>query len=237
MTVTTQPRKAAAKVAPADIQTLAPALAWYSDAILFGEEWENPELSKRDRSIVTVSALVSRAFAAQLTGHFKRALDHGMSPSEVVELVTHLAFYAGWPCAMTAFGVMKQVFSDRGITAEQVAQSVSDRLPQYALEPIAGANAPSASSKISAPALAAYERSVLIDDLWNRPELSKRDRSLATITCLIVNSEDEALVESVGHGLANGLTTIEISRALTHLAFYLGWPKMKRVANLLEGVR
>lgn len=129
-------RRPAARVAPSDIHALAPALGWYSDEILFGEEWENSDLSKRDRSFVTVSALVSRAFAQQLTGHFNRALNHGIEPVELVELVTHLAFYAGWPCAMTAFGVMKQVFADRNIFAEQISQTISAGLSQYSLAPL-----------------------------------------------------------------------------------------------------
>jgi 4-carboxymuconolactone decarboxylase len=228
------PRETPSRVAQPDIHLLAPALGWYTDAILFAEEWENPELSKRDRSIVTVSALVSRAFAAQLTGHFNRALNNGVRPAEIVEIVTHLAFYAGWPCAMTAFGVMQQVFAGRQVGPEQIRQSISDGLPQYAEEPIAPNRAHEAAGPIAASALAAYEAAILRDDLWQRPELSRRDRSLATITCLIVNDEQEALIEAVRLGIQHGLTATEISRTLTHLAFYLGFPKMKRISAVLE---
>jgi 4-carboxymuconolactone decarboxylase len=227
-----RPRKKAPAMAHADIHQLAPTLGWYTDAIVFAEEWENSQLSKRDRSIVTVSALVTRAFALQLKGHAGRALDNGVRPLELIELVTHLAFYAGWPCAITAFGVVKQVFDDRKIDAQQVAQSSSSGLPQYAQEPLAPGTA--AAGRVSTEPLSAYEKAVLTDDLWKRKDLSPRDRSLATITCLIVNDECDALLDHVKQGLANGLTKIEIGRVAVHLAFYLGFPKMKRIGKLLD---
>jgi 4-carboxymuconolactone decarboxylase len=78
---------------------IAPALADLSDRVLFGEVWERPGLSKRDRSLITVAGLVALYRTNELPGHVKRALDNGVTHEELVELVTHLAFYGGWPVA------------------------------------------------------------------------------------------------------------------------------------------
>jgi 4-carboxymuconolactone decarboxylase len=89
---------------------VAPALADFTDRVLFGEVWERPGLSKRDRSLVTVAALVAGYRQNELPGHFRRALDNGVTRAELVELVTHLAFYAGWPAGNTAVRVLRTVF-------------------------------------------------------------------------------------------------------------------------------
>lgn len=90
---------------------IAPALARYTDEILFDEVWESTGLSKRDRSLVTVAALVAVGATEQLTFHLAFARDNGVSEAELVEAITHLAFYTGWPRAMSAISVMKQVMS------------------------------------------------------------------------------------------------------------------------------
>ncbi|ALE05594.1 4-carboxymuconolactone decarboxylase [Arthrobacter sp. ERGS1:01] len=89
----------------------APALVHYTDEVLFDEVWERPELSKRDRSLVTVSALVAGGNTEQLSFHFSFARDNGVTENELIEAITHLAFYTGWPKAMSAMTVAKRVFS------------------------------------------------------------------------------------------------------------------------------
>ena len=91
---------------------VAPALADFTNRVLFGEVWERPGLSKRDRSLVTVAALVAGYRHNELPGHFRRALDNGVTREELVELVTHLAFYAGWPAGNTAVRVLRTVFGE-----------------------------------------------------------------------------------------------------------------------------
>jgi 4-carboxymuconolactone decarboxylase len=81
---------------------IAPKLAQLSDEVLFGEVWERPQLSKRDRSLVTCAALVALGKTEQMGFHFPRALENGVTADELVELITHMAFYAGWPNAMSA---------------------------------------------------------------------------------------------------------------------------------------
>jgi 4-carboxymuconolactone decarboxylase len=89
---------------------IAPKLAELTDDVLFGDVWERPELSKRDRSLITVSALIANGNTEQLTGHLKRARENGLSETELVEVITHLAFYAGWPRAMSAVRIAREVF-------------------------------------------------------------------------------------------------------------------------------
>lgn len=89
---------------------IAPALAEYTDKILFGEVWERPGLSPRDRSLVTVASLVSLYRINELPFHLKKALENGISKDELIELITHLAFYSGWPTANTALPIAQRVF-------------------------------------------------------------------------------------------------------------------------------
>ncbi|MET8982620.1 carboxymuconolactone decarboxylase family protein [Streptomyces sp. NPDC004539] len=88
----------------------APQLVHFTDDILFGEVWERPDLAARDRSLITVASLVTSGSAEQLRHHLGRAKDNGVSESELIEAITHLAFYTGWPRAMTAMGVAKDLF-------------------------------------------------------------------------------------------------------------------------------
>jgi 4-carboxymuconolactone decarboxylase len=88
----------------------APKLAELTDDVLFGDVWERAELSKRDRSLITVAALIANGNTEQLTGHLNRAKANGLSETELAEVITHLAFYAGWPRAMSAVRVAKDVF-------------------------------------------------------------------------------------------------------------------------------
>jgi 4-carboxymuconolactone decarboxylase len=101
--------------APSAAQTLmgeiAPKLADLTDEVLFGDVWERPQLSKRDRSLVTCAALVANAKVDQLNFHIPRALENGVTQEEIVEMITHLAFYCGWPSAMSAIVKAKELFA------------------------------------------------------------------------------------------------------------------------------
>jgi 4-carboxymuconolactone decarboxylase len=88
----------------------APKLRELTDNVLFGDVWARPDLSPRDRSLVTISALIAMNRPDQLRSHLARARDNGVTQEEVVEVITHLAFYAGWPNAVTAIAVAKEVF-------------------------------------------------------------------------------------------------------------------------------
>ncbi|MBD8897793.1 carboxymuconolactone decarboxylase family protein [Rhodanobacter sp. DHG33] len=91
---------------------IAPALDQLTRQVLFGEVWERPALSRRDRSLVTVAALVAQYRSNELPFHLKYALQNGVTKDELVEVITHLAFYAGWPAASTAVGIARTVFAE-----------------------------------------------------------------------------------------------------------------------------
>ena len=92
------------------IGDVAPKLAELSDDVLFGDIWDRPGLSKRDRSLITVATLVALNRTEQLPFHLSRALENGITKDQIIELITHLAFYSGWPTAMSAVLLAKEVF-------------------------------------------------------------------------------------------------------------------------------
>jgi 4-carboxymuconolactone decarboxylase len=91
---------------------IAPALAAYTDDVLFGDVWKRPGLSPRDRSMITVASLVSLYRINELPFHLKKALENGVTREELIELITHLAFYSGWPTANTALLLARRVFDE-----------------------------------------------------------------------------------------------------------------------------
>src|SRR5881296_1223705 len=92
------------------IRGTVPKLAEISDQVIYGDVWERPGLSKRDRSLITVATLLALGRSDQLPGHLERALGNGVTRDEIGEVITHLAFYAGWPAAMTAGRIARKVF-------------------------------------------------------------------------------------------------------------------------------
>ncbi len=94
------------------VYELIPQLGKLRDEVLFGDVWEQPELSKRDRSLITVAVLSALYRTAELSGHMRRALDNGVTQDELRGLITHVAFYAGWPNAVNAAAVAKGVYDE-----------------------------------------------------------------------------------------------------------------------------
>jgi len=88
----------------------APKLVEITEKVLFGDVWERPQLSKRDRSLITCAALVALGKTEQMNFHFPRAIENGVTEDELIELITHLSFYAGWPSAMSAATKAKELF-------------------------------------------------------------------------------------------------------------------------------
>jgi len=95
---------------------VAPHLAEITDKVLFGDVWEDPALSPRDRSLVTITSLISLYRINELPFHMKRALENGVTKEEIMAAITHLAFYAGWPPAITATQIARKVFDEAGIS-------------------------------------------------------------------------------------------------------------------------
>ena len=101
------------KIAQKTIGDFAPKLAQLTDDVLFGDVWERSQLSKRDRSLITCAALIAMGKTEQMSFHFPRAIENGVTPDELIELITHLAFYAGWPSAMSAITKAKETLGTR----------------------------------------------------------------------------------------------------------------------------
>jgi len=91
---------------------IAPALAQYTDDVLFGDVWERPGLKPRDRSLVTVACLIALYRTNELPFHLNKALQNGVTRDEIIETITHLAFYSGWPTANTALSIVRKVFEE-----------------------------------------------------------------------------------------------------------------------------
>ena len=204
-------------------QRLAPGLATLTDDVLYGDVWTRPELSPRDRSLVTVSVLIATGKTAQLGGHLGRALTNGVKPSEASALLAHLAIYCGWPTVVSALEVYEQVYTARKVDTSRLG-AASARLPAPASE-TAGPGATTAELGIVAPKFVQLTNDVVFDDLWRRTDLSVRDRSLVTIAALAAMGDDDQLDRYLRLGIESGLTRTQIAEALTHLGFYAGWPK------------
>ena len=231
-----QRKPAPQRVAPQIVHEATPALAAYTDEVLFGDVWKRPELAPRDRSIVTIAALIAGGHTAQMTGHLNHGLDNGVKPSEIASIITHLAFYSGWPRAISAVDVAKDVFAERGVKPDQLAAETSERLPiDEASEAQRAATVKNQVGAV-APALARYTNSVLFGDLWRRADLTPRDRSLATIAALIAAGQAEQLPFHMNRGMDNGLTQTQLSEAITHLAFYAGWPRAMSAIPVAKSV-
>ena len=202
-------------------QKLAPGLATLTDEVLFGDVWRRPELSPRDRSLVTISVLIATGKTAQLCGHLGRALDNGVQPSEASGLLAHLAIYCGWPSAVSALDVYEQVYTARKVDAAAL-RAVGPRLPAPASD-AARARAVSDELGAVAPKFVQLTNDVVFDDLWRRSDLSLRDRSLVTIAALAAMGDDDQLDLYLRRGIESGLTRDQIAEAVTHLGFYAGW--------------
>lgn len=98
---------------PNALAAVAPKAAEVAANVLFGDIWERPELSKRDRSLMTIAMLTALYRTDQLRGHIARGLDNGLTKTEIGEIITHAAFYAGWPTAVNAAQLAQQVFAER----------------------------------------------------------------------------------------------------------------------------
>lgn len=217
-------------VAPKSMQEVAPQLADYTDRVLFGDVWLRPDLSPRDRSLVVLSVLVATGKTAQMSGHLNRGIANGLTPAQISGLVTHLAFYTGWPNAVSATSVVEQVFAERKIDTSALRKS----LTEASNLPVAVTDAPSINEAKDASKFTDLTKTVIFDSLWRRSDLSPRDRSLVTIAALAALGDGEQLGSYIARGRKAGLTCAEIGEALTHLAFYAGWPKATSAISIAD---
>lgn len=206
------------------IESVSPALARYEKEDVVEGLWARPQLSVRDRSLVTVAILIARSQTADLPHYMNLALDNGVTPKELSEIITHLAFYAGWTNAMTAVVAAHDIFAERNIGADQLPEASPDFMPLNQEGEAARQKAVQGMLGDSAPGLSEFTTDPLFKDVWLRPDLSPRDRSLVTITSLMANGQVAQLAGHLNRALDNGLTAEQASEAVTQIAFYAGWP-------------
>ena len=170
--------------------------------------------------------LIARNQTTELSSHLNQALDNGVKPSEISEVITHLAFYSGWANAMSAVAVAKDVFRARGIGADQLPPARGPLLPiDEASEARRAASVEQSVGPVT-PGIVQYTTDVLFRDLRLRPALALRYRSLVTVSALIASGQVAQLSAHLNRAMDNGLTRAEASEVLTHLLFYAGWPNV-----------
>ena len=211
--------------AASDITKVAPALEKYAHGPL-AEVWKRPGLAPRERSIVTVAAIIARNQIMEMPYYFDLALNNGVKPSELSEIITHLAFYCGWPNATSAVAIAKDIFERRGIRPDQLPPPSPDLLPlNEAAEAERAARVEQDFGRV-APGVVQYTTDLLFRDLWLRPALAPRDRSLVTVSALIASGQVAQITYHLNRAMDNGLTKSQASEVLTQLAFFAGWPNV-----------
>ena len=181
------PRSGAAAFSSPDVDA-APALGGYTETVLAGDLWQRTDLSLRDRSIVTVAALIAGGHTASMPADLNRALDHGVKTAELGGIITHLAFYAGWPNAMSAAAAARSVLAPRRHRRRPTGGLAHLLKVDEAAEQERAAYVARNLDAV-APALRDCTNHVLFDEVWRRPGLAARDRSLVTISALVTGEK------------------------------------------------
>lgn len=215
--------------------TVIPALNTY-EAGPIADLWSRPTLSPRDRSVVTLAALIARNQAVDMPRYLNVALDNGVKPGEIAEIIIHLAFYSGWANAVSADAIASNVFRERNIGADQLPSGKPKLLPlDQVSEEKRAANVEQQFGKI-APGLVQYTTDVLFRDLWLRPDLAPRDRSLVTVAALIATGQVAQITFHLNKAMDSGLTAEQAGEVVTHLAFYSGWPNAFSAVSVIRDV-
>lgn len=211
---------------PEDVRKVSPALEHYTRSSIEEGLWKRPDLSARDRSIVTASALIARNQTVGMLHYFNIALDNNVAPGELSEIITHLAFYSGWSNAFAAVAIVKDIFTERGIGTDQLPSESPELLPLNEAAETERATRVQQDFGNVAPGVVQYTTDILFRDLWLRPALSPRDRSLVTVSALVASGQSAQITYHLNRAMDNGLTEAQASEVLTHLAFYAGWPNV-----------
>lgn len=208
------------------LKSVSPAFDRYTSETVLGGLWKRPQLSGRDRSIVTLSVLIARNQTIEMPFHFRLALDNGVKPAELSEMIAHLAFYSGWGNGTAAASVVKRIFDERGIGQDEVPAAEVTLLPLNEVAETQRAQLVEENFGSVAPGVVQYTADALFRDLWLRPGLAPRDRSLVTVSALVANGQVAQIPYHLNRAMDNGLTKDEASELLTQLAFYAGWPNV-----------
>jgi 4-carboxymuconolactone decarboxylase len=204
-----------------------------------GAMWSRPELNRRDRSLLVITALAAQARDEELVLHTRNGLGNGLKREEIEEILLHVAAYAGFPAAMA---------SSRRIDAALMAADGGEKLPDRepaarksdaerdrdaadVLTTIAGARTPIEAAaglermaeRFGEVGVTAYRWA--FGEVWCRPQLSRRDRSIVVITILVTLGATAELSTHAPAGLRHGLTRVEIEEIVNHLSLYAGIPR------------
>ena len=219
-----------------DVRNVAPALEKYTNDQLHGDVWKRAGLSSRDRSIVTLAAQIARDQTIEMPHHINLALDNGVKPREISEIITHLAFYSGWPNAMSAVAVTKDVFAARHIGGDQLPSASVTPLPlNEAAEAQRAARVQEQFGAVSS-GIVQNTTDMLFRDLWLRPDLAPRDRSLVTVSALIASGQVAQIPYHLNRAMDNGLKQSEAAEVVAHIAFYAGWPNAFSALPVIKDV-
>jgi 4-carboxymuconolactone decarboxylase len=219
-----------------DARRVAPALERYARERVLGDLWKRPGLSPRDRSLATVAVLITRNQTIDMPYYLALALDNGVAPREISETITHLGFYAGWENAMSAVAAAKDVFAQRGIEADELAPASPKLLPLDEAAEAERAQSVERRFGTVAPGVLQYTTDILFRDLWRRPDLAPRDRSLVTVSALVASGQVAQMAYHLNRAMDNGLTHAEASEVFAQLAFYTGWPNVFSALPLAKEV-
>ncbi|ADU13729.1 carboxymuconolactone decarboxylase family protein [Asticcacaulis excentricus] len=216
----------------------APVLVPFTQDRIVDELWHRPGLSARDRAIATVVTLMARNAQNAYPYYFNKALDSGVTSAEFSELVTHTAFYAGWPNAFAAAGVLKGIFDERGVAVEDLPTVEEARLPTEVAVPDDALRAAYIAAHIApaSEALQHFTNDLLYANLWHRPALEPRDRALATVALLAALGQSAFFPVYLTRALTQGVTRTEVGEMLAHTAFYGGWGYAIQAAEAAKSV-
>lgn len=183
-----------------------------------------------------MAMLIARNQPGELKHYIAVALDCGVTPAEVSEIITHLAFYAGWPNAMSAVSVAKAIFVARGVTAEALPAASPTLLPLN--EEVEKQRADTVEKNVGpiSPGLVKFTADPLFLDLWQRPALTPRDRSLVTVSALIAAGQSAQIGYHLNRAMDNGLSAEEAGEVVAQAAFYAGWPNAFTAAPVVGEV-
>ena len=219
-----QPNVAGRRFLPEQVRSVAPALEKHTQERLYGAVWNRPGLNHRDRSLITMAALIARGQAPALGYYADQAIENGVTPREISETIVHLAYYSGWGNAMATIGPVSEVFAKRGIGRDQLPTEGPQALPlDQAAEAQRAKNVGEQFGAV-APSLVEDTTDYLFRDLWLRPDLAPRDRSLVTVAALIASGQVAQITFHLNRAMDNGLTKEQAGEVINHLAFYAGWP-------------
>lgn len=231
-----QPNIEGRRLSPEQVRAVSPALEAHTQERLYGAVWNRPGLNRRDRSLITITAMIARGQAPALTYYADQGLENGLTPREISETITHLAYYSGWGNAMAAVGPVGEIFAKRKIGADQLPVEKPAPLPLDEAAEATRAKAVAEANATVAPGLVDYTTDYLFRDLWLRPDLAPRDRSLVTVAALIANGQVGQIPFHLNRAMDNGLTQAQAAEVITHLAFYVGWPNAMSALPIAKDV-